>query len=115
MTVTHATVRAAGPTDVEPILAEYCKALRTLPPEESANLLWRPYQEFRAAVENGLFFVIEDTSRNFMAGAGVFDLANPGRERTGDVLRKAGVAGLRLAGAPFARQGLRRNAGADAR
>ena len=83
MTVTHATVRAAGPADVEHILAEYCKALRTLPPGESANLLWRPYQEFRAAVENGLFFVIEDTSRNFMAGAGVFDLANPGEKELG--------------------------------
>ncbi len=71
------------PPTWEPILAEYCKALRTLPPEESANLLWRPYQEFRAAVENGLFFVIEDAGGNFMAGAGVFDLANPGEKELG--------------------------------
>jgi hypothetical protein len=83
MTVTDATVRAAGPADVEHILAEYCEAVRTLPPEESANLLWRPYQELRAAVENGLFFVIEDAGGNFMAGAGVFDLANPGEKELG--------------------------------
>jgi hypothetical protein len=83
MTVTHATIRAAGPADVEHILAEYCEAVRTLPAEESANLLWRPYQEFRAAVENGLFFVIEDESASFMAGAGVFDLANPGEKELG--------------------------------
>ncbi|SFH56451.1 hypothetical protein SAMN05216299_1236 [Nitrosospira sp. Nsp14] len=83
MTITHATIRAAGPADVEHILAEYREAVRNLPPEESANLLWRPYQEFRGAVENGLFFVIENASGDFMAGAGVFDFADPGEKELG--------------------------------
>jgi GNAT superfamily N-acetyltransferase len=83
MTVTYATIRAAGPADVERILVEYRQAVRNLPPEESANLLWRPYREFRGAVENGLFFVVEDTSGDFMAGAGVFDLADPGEKELG--------------------------------
>ena len=83
MTITHATIRAAGPADVEHILAEYREAVRNLPPEESANLLWRPYQEFRGAVENGLFFVIENASGDFMAGAGVFDLADRDEKELG--------------------------------
>lgn len=73
--VTSATIRAAGVNDVERILAEYRQAISELPLEESANLLWRPYDEFKAAVENGLFFVVEDEIGGFMAGAGVFDLA----------------------------------------
>jgi GNAT superfamily N-acetyltransferase len=83
MIVTQATVRAAGLADVNHILAEYREAISNLPPEESANLLWRPYAEFRAAVENGLFFVIENATGNFMAGAGVFDLADAGVKELG--------------------------------
>jgi hypothetical protein len=45
--------------------------------------LSRPYQEFRGAVENGLFFVIENASGDFMAGAGVFDFADPGEKELG--------------------------------
>lgn len=71
---THATIRSARLGDVEHILAEYRQAVAELPREESANLLWRPYDEFKAAVENGLFFVIENAVGSFMAGAGVFDL-----------------------------------------
>lgn len=82
-TVTHATIRAAGLGDVEHILAEYRQAVKELPLEESANLLWRPYDEFKAAVENGLFFIIENAVGNFMAGAGVFDLANPTEKELG--------------------------------
>ena len=73
--VTSATIRAAGINDVERILAKYRQAIRELSRDESANLLWRPYDEFKAAVENGLFFVVEDEAGEFMAGAGVFDLA----------------------------------------
>jgi hypothetical protein len=51
--------------------------------EESANLLWRPYGEFKAAVENGLFFVIENATGNLMAGAGVFDLAGSAEKELG--------------------------------
>jgi hypothetical protein len=64
-------------------LAEYREAIKNLPLEESANLLSRPYDEFKAAVENGLFFVIENAVGNFMAGAGVFDLANPTEKELG--------------------------------
>ncbi len=81
--IIHAVVRAAGLGDVGHILAEYREAIKNLPPEESANLLSRPYDEFKAAVENGLFFVIENTVGNFMAGAGVFDLANPTEKELG--------------------------------
>jgi GNAT superfamily N-acetyltransferase len=83
MIVTQAAVRAAGLADVNHILAEYREAISNLPPEESANLLWRPYGEFKAAVENGLFFVVENATGNFMAGAGVFDLANVGEKELG--------------------------------
>lgn len=83
MIVTQATIRAAGLADVEHILAEYRKAIGDLPPEESANLLWRPYGEFKAAVENGLFFIVENVTGNFMAGAGVFDLAEVGEKELG--------------------------------
>ncbi len=83
MTITHAVVRAAGVGDVGHILAEYREAIKNLPVEESANLLSRPYDEFKAAVENGLFFVIENAVGNFMAGAGVFDLANPTEKELG--------------------------------
>lgn len=72
--VTSATIRAAGLDDAERTLAEYRQAVSELPAKESANLLWRPYDEFKAAVENGLFFVVEDEAGGFMAGAGVFDL-----------------------------------------
>jgi hypothetical protein len=83
MIVTQAAVRAAGLADVNHILAEYREAISNLPPEESANLLWRPYGEFSAAVENGLFFVVENATGNFMAGAGVFDLADAGEKELG--------------------------------
>jgi GNAT superfamily N-acetyltransferase len=83
MIVTQATVRAAGVADVELILAEYREAISNLPQEESANLLWRPYGEFKAAVENGLFFVVENATGNFMAGAGVFDLTDAGEKELG--------------------------------
>jgi GNAT superfamily N-acetyltransferase len=83
MIVTQARVRAAGLADVEHILAEYREAISNLPPEESANLLWRPYGEFKAAVENGLFFVVENATGNFMAGAGVFDLEDPSEKELG--------------------------------
>jgi hypothetical protein len=80
---THAVVRAAGLGDVGHILAEYREAIKILPLEESANLLSRPYDEFKAAVENGLFFIIENAVGNFMAGAGVFDLENPTEKELG--------------------------------
>jgi GNAT superfamily N-acetyltransferase len=83
MTITHATVRAAGLGDLERILAEYDEAIRNLPLEESANLLSRPYDKFKAAVENGLFFVVENAVGNFMAGAGAFDLADPSEKELG--------------------------------
>jgi hypothetical protein len=83
MRVTQATVRAAGLADVDHILAEYRDAISNLPPEESANLLWRPYGEFKAAVENGLFFIVENATGNFMAGAGVFDLADSAEKELG--------------------------------
>ncbi|WON74019.1 hypothetical protein [Nitrosospira sp. Is2] len=83
MRVTRARVRAAGLADVAHILAEYRDAISTLPPEESANLLWRPYGEFKAAVENGLFFIVENATGNFMAGAGVFDLDDAGEKELG--------------------------------
>lgn len=83
MTVTHATVRAAGLGDVQRILTEYDEAIRNLPLEESANLLSRPYDKFKAAVENGLFFVVENAVGNFMAGAGAFDLADPTEKELG--------------------------------
>lgn len=83
MTIIHAVVRAAGLGDVGRILAEYREAIKNLPLEESANLLSRPYDEFKAAVENGLFFVIENAVGNFMAGAGVFDLANQSEKELG--------------------------------
>ena len=83
MTITHAVVRAAGLGDVGHILAEYREAIKNLPLEESANLLSRPYDAFKAAVENGLFFVIENAVGNFMAGAGVFDLENPTEKELG--------------------------------
>lgn len=96
LTVTNATVRAAGLADVDRILAEYGEALRTLPVEDSANLLWRPYDEFKAAVENGLFFIIENAAGNFMAGAGVFDLANPSEKELGMCYVKKGWRGYGL-------------------
>ncbi|MDE2366335.1 MAG: hypothetical protein KGM95_05315, partial [Betaproteobacteria bacterium] len=68
--VIHATIRAAGVSDIPYILAEYSEAIKNLPLAESANLLSRPYTEFKAAVENGLFFVVENATGNFMAGAG---------------------------------------------
>jgi GNAT superfamily N-acetyltransferase len=83
MIVTQATIRAAGLADVEHILAQYREAIGDLPPEESANLLWRPYGEFKAAVENGLFFIVESATGNFMAGAGVFDLTEAGEKELG--------------------------------
>jgi hypothetical protein len=83
LTITHAVVRAAGLGDVGHILAEYREAIKNLPLEESANLLSRPYDAFKAAVENGLFFVIENAVGNFMAGAGVFDLENPTEKELG--------------------------------
>ena len=81
--ITHATIRTAGLGDVEHILAEYRQAVAELPLEESASLLWRPYDEFKAAVENGLFFVIENAVGNFMAGAGVFDLPGSAEKELG--------------------------------
>lgn len=81
--ITYATVRAAGLGDVERILAEYREAIRNLPLKESANLLSRPYDEFRAAVENGLFFIVEDAVGNFMAGAGAFDLSDSAEKELG--------------------------------
>ena len=81
--ITHATIRAAGLGDVEHILAEYRQAVTELPLEESANLLWRPYDEFKTAVENGLFFVIENAVGSFMAGAGVFDLPDSAEKELG--------------------------------
>lgn len=83
MAITHATIRAASLGDLEHILAEYGEAIRNLPLEESANLLSRPYDKFKSAVENGLFFVVENAAGNFMAGAGVFDLADPGEKELG--------------------------------
>lgn len=81
--ITHATIRSAGLGDVEHILAEYRQAVAELPLKESANLLWRPYDEFKAAVENGLFFVIENAVGSFMAGAGVFDLPGSAEKELG--------------------------------
>ncbi len=81
--VIHATVRAASVSDISHILAEYSEAIKNLPLAESANLLSRPYNEFKAAVENGLFFVIENATGNFMAGAGAFDLEVPGAKELG--------------------------------
>jgi GNAT superfamily N-acetyltransferase len=81
--ITHAIIRAAGLGDVEHILAEYRQAVAELPLEESANLLWRPYDEFKTAVENGLFFVIENAVGSFMAGAGVFDLPGSAEKELG--------------------------------
>ena len=81
--ITRATIRAAGLGDVEHILAEYRQAVAELSLEESANLLWRPYDEFKAAVENGLFFIIENAVGDFMAGAGVFDLPGSGEKELG--------------------------------
>ena len=75
--VTHAAIRAAGLGDMTRILAEYGEAIKNLPLAESANLLSRPYSEFKTAVENGLFFIVENEAGNFMAGAGAFDLADP--------------------------------------
>ena len=75
--VTHAAIRAAGVGDMTRILAEYGEAIKNLPLAESANLLSRPYSEFKTAVENGLFFIVENEAGNFMAGAGAFDLADP--------------------------------------
>src|SRR5687768_9395204 len=83
MAITHATIRAAGLGDLEHILAEYGEAIRNLPLEESANLLSRPYDKFKSAVENGLFFVVENAVGNFMAGAGVFDLGDPSEKELG--------------------------------
>jgi len=81
--VTHAAVRTAGLSDMARILAEYSEAIKNLPLAESANLLSRPYSEFKAAVENGLFFIIENETGNFMAGAGAFDLADPAAKELG--------------------------------
>lgn len=83
LTINRATVRAAGLADVERILAEYGEAIRNLPLEESANLLSRPYDQFKAAVEDGLFFIVENAVGNFMAGAGAFDLADPTEKELG--------------------------------
>src|SRR5688500_2951199 len=83
MAITRATIRAAGLGDLEHILAEYGEAIKNLPLEESANLLSRPYEKFKSAVENGLFFVVENAVGNFMAGAGVFDLADPSEKELG--------------------------------
>jgi GNAT superfamily N-acetyltransferase len=80
---THATIRAAGVSDITRILAEYSEAIRSLPLAESANLLSRPYKEFKAAVENGLFFIIENAAGDFMAGAGAFDLDDPAAKELG--------------------------------
>ncbi len=85
-----------GLPDLEHILAEYGEAIKALPAEESANLLSRPYDEFKAAVENGLFFVIENTAGNFMASAGVFDLATPGEKELGMCFVKKGWRGYGL-------------------
>jgi GNAT superfamily N-acetyltransferase len=81
--VTHAAVRAAGLGDIPRILGEYSEAIRNLPVVDSANLLSRPYSEFKAAVENGLFFVVESEAGSFMAGAGAFDLADPTAKELG--------------------------------
>ncbi|HEX8873929.1 MAG TPA: hypothetical protein VF780_04820 [Nitrosospira sp.] len=81
--VIHATIRVAGINDIPHILAEYSEAIKNLPLAESANLLSRPYAEFKAAVENGLFFVVENATGNFMAGAGAFDLEDPGAKELG--------------------------------
>src|SRR5688500_12839900 len=83
MVTMHATIRAACLGDLEHILAEYGEAIKNLPLEESANLLSRPYDKFKSAVENGLFFVVENAVGNFMAGAGVFDLADPSEKELG--------------------------------
>jgi hypothetical protein len=83
MKTTHATVRAAHLGDADRILAEYDEAIRNLPMGESANLLSRPYDKFKAAIENGLFFVVENAVGNFMAGAGAFDLADPAEKELG--------------------------------
>ena len=81
--VIHATIRAAGVTDIPRILAEYSEAIKNLPLAESANLLSRPYNEFKAAVENGLFFIIENATGNFLGGAGAFDLQDPAAKELG--------------------------------
>ncbi|SEL24676.1 hypothetical protein [Nitrosovibrio tenuis] len=83
VTTTHATIRAAGVGDMARILGEYSEAIKNLPLTESANLLSRPYNEFKAAVENGLFFVIENAAGNFIAGAGAFDLEDPAAKELG--------------------------------
>src|SRR3954447_240875 len=81
--VIPAVIRAAGLGDMTRILAEYDEAIKNLPLAESANLLLRPYSEFKAAVENGLFFMIENETSEFMAGAGAFDLADPTAKELG--------------------------------
>jgi len=83
VTTIHATIRAAGVGDIPRILAEYGEAIRNLPLAESANLLSRPYNELKAAVENGLFFIVENAAGDFMAGAGAFDLDDPAAEELG--------------------------------
>ena len=83
VTTIHATIRAAGVGDIPRILAEYGEAIRNLPLAESANLLSRPYNEFKAAVENGLFFIVENAVGDFMAGAGAFDLDDPAAKELG--------------------------------
>lgn len=83
MTTTHATLRAAGFGDMDRILTEYREAIKNLPLADAANLLPRPYDEFKTAVENGLFFVIDNAAGKFMAGAGAFDLSNPSEKELG--------------------------------
>lgn len=83
VTTIHATIRAAGVGDIPRILAEYSEAIKNLPLSESANLLSRPYNEFKAAVEDGLFFIIENATGDFMAGAGAFDLDDPASKELG--------------------------------
>ena len=109
--ITHATIRAAGLGDVEHILAEYRQAVAELPLEESANLLWRPYDEFKTAVENGLFFCYRECRGQFHGGRWRVRPARFGRKRTGDVLRKEGMERLRIADPPFANQNLRCDTG----
>src|SRR5688572_20581543 len=94
MAITHATIRAAGLGDLEHILAEYGKAIRNLPLEESANLLSRPYDIFKSAVEDGLFFVVENAVGNFVAGAGVLILLIQARKSWGCVMLKRSGAAL---------------------
>jgi hypothetical protein len=79
----RAVLRAAGPVDVPHLVATYQNASSLLPPAEAANLLPRPFDEVRRAAEEGLFFLIEDASGAFIAGAGVFDLSDPSLKELG--------------------------------